>query len=226
MKMNIRGIRVNKLRDSELLPAFPVFIDSWHEKSENINGTINDLGLPNFLFLMSFVLMVLVTCSAMTFGDQVEVSGSFMRAITVVGGVVAVILLVVAIFVSFSMSNTMAPFIETVNRVDELLKALGLRRGIADLPAEPSAILTLTSSLVSTRILEVKRLEPEQGISVVTEDLERSEKEAKELATVMRKKFRIDIGEFGHIYQAADEQIAKEKERKPATVLTQRRTDC
>ncbi|GEM_PF-4127530 len=77
--MNIRNIRVDKLRDSELLPALPVLIDAWTERPD-MNGIINDLPVYGFLLGLSFVTTVATSILVTLFGER-----EIVLAISVVG---------------------------------------------------------------------------------------------------------------------------------------------
>lgn len=109
-------------------------------------------------------------------------------------------------------------FTADVNRLDEMLKAWGLKTGIVELPYEYSRALPFVTDIIEKRIIEIVRIERADGIESKELILENLRAELREFSALLRKRFCFKIEKFDPMFIEADRVIAMERKHsvKPA----------
>lgn len=211
MDKNIRGIRLDILWESGLVPALPLLAKKWCEGTTRYSVWPNDLKLAPFILNVSLICIPIGAFFALITEDIPEAREVF----ALVGGIlVPLVVLLSSVIMEAVSIIRFSPFIRVVRRLDELLIQHGLPRGIQDLPPASEEALKLVTSLVQECIVDIRRMETDMEKNYSMEDIEVLRAPNREMARLFREEFTLDVGGFPPMFAEADRILAKERSQK------------
>lgn len=213
--MKIRGIRVDTLKESQLLPVLPTLIECW-----KLNGG-GDVGLRLENIFVARVFMDISTglflLALLGSHDLVKnlFAANLAFACTLFFMLSCVCLVIV--LTTLYADRCVASFARCVNRLDELLIAHNLVGGIATLPHFVNEILSQVKVLIRQRVVEIRLKEEIEGTEDREIELARLREEMRELARLLKRHFGLDVGDFGPMFTEAGKFLAKKQAEESQT---------
>jgi len=194
MKMKIRGIMVDTLVQSGLVPILDSLVANWQGNTTLLRKRIIDVRLPGIVLRISLWALIGILLVV-----PVE------EGIYTVEVLSVLVLFSVAILMDAALVWPVCRFTSAVNKLDSLLLAHGFQGGIASLPC--GSALDVVIGLIQRRALQIRELEVDPDISL--EFIESKRTEMRELASLLRKDFCLDVGSFAPMFAEADKKVAQ-----------------